>query len=223
MAGLQGECQLKATLRFSWLAGIRRMPPVSVERSDAKSGESAVLGPSLLVHLQIRECTISGHGCPRMTYLSYTALTAMLLIALVGCSQAPNDPCSLIPDANAAIGQPVTAQLSSSPGRSTACTWKSAEGRLCGSISVLGPGWTQVAAGSDNYKQLTASMSAMGSVSSVAGVGDEAQAIDAGSKGALLVFRKGPRSVVMVSACNGHSLSNNEFVVKLGREVAAQL
>jgi len=155
--------------------------------------------------------------------LARPALTALVVTTLVACSQSPKDPCSLLRDANASIGQPVTASRNSQPGRSSACAWKSADGRLCGGVTVLGSGWNEVPDVAASYKQLTASMTAFGPLNDVADVGDEAQSVDTGSSGVMLVFRQGDKVAVTVSACNGHSLSNDEFTKKLGRELAAQL
>ena len=151
------------------------------------------------------------------------SLVAISLTALAACTQSPGDPCTFIRDANTVFGLPVKSTLNSPPGRSTACAWKSAEGRNCGSISVLGKGWTEVPDASRGYEQIVASMAKFGMVNKVDGVGDDAQAVDVGSDGVMLAFRKGTRAAMIVTACNGHSLSNGEFAKKLGSMVAAQL
>jgi hypothetical protein len=159
-----------------------------------------------------------------MMQLGRTALGILLSMALVACAQAPRDPCSLIPEPDAFFGQSVTAKLNTPSGRTPACTWKSQDDHICGSASVVGPGWTEIPDVSAAYGQLTASMHALGaSVIKVDDVGDEAQSVDTDAKGVMLVFRKGDKIAVTISACNGQSMSNDEFVKVLGREVAAKL
>ena len=148
---------------------------------------------------------------------------AVSILTLAACSQSPNDPCALLPDARETIGLPVTATKNSQEGRSTSCTWKSAEGRLCGSATVVGRGWLEVPDIQTSYLELSSSMSLLGSASIVTSVGDEAVLIDAGPKGVSLVFREDDKVAVVVSACNGHSLPNAEFARRLGREIAGNL
>jgi hypothetical protein len=137
---------------------------------------------------------------------------------------ASSDPCALVENAEAILGQPVTAERNTNPNNTLDCQWKAADGRLCGSLTVFGPGYNETAADAKtNYGALTTSLKAFGQTWDVAGVGEEAQAVDGGMLGAQLAFRKGSHSALVGSACKAGADGAPGLAEKLAREVAGRL
>jgi hypothetical protein len=133
------------------------------------------------------------------------------------------DPCSLIPNAEALIGQPVTAGQEKMPNNTISCQWKTADGRLCGNVTVFGPGWNEVPDVPANYRAMTSSLSAFGQTQDVSGIGEEAKAVDGGMLGAQLAFRTATHLALVAAACKSESQSAPALAEKLAREVAGNL
>lgn len=136
---------------------------------------------------------------------------------------AGGDPCMLVPDPAATFGQPVTADRQAMSRGAQVCEWKNAEGRICGSITVFGPGWNPVPDVRANYAALLTSMGAFGAAKDVAGVGEEARIVDGGMFGTQLAFRTAKTATLVSSACRSGQSGSNELVEKLAREVAPKL
>lgn len=159
-------------------------------------------------------------------------LVSLATIALVACSQssepadaaaAGGDPCSLIPNAEALIGQPVTAARATMPNQTVSCQWKAADGRLCGNVTVFGPGWNEVPDVKANYVAMTSSLKAFGETQDVSGIGEEAKAVDGGMLGAQLAFRTSSHLALVAAGCKSDSQTTPALAEKLAREVAAHL
>jgi hypothetical protein len=132
--------------------------------------------------------------------------------------------CTLVADASATLGQPVTPDHHTSPNDVVDCQWKSADGRLCGSLTVFGPGYNPLAADAKtNYAAMTQSMGAFGPLQDVAGIGEEAKAVDGGMFGAQLAFHKGAHSVLVASACKSGADAAPALAQRLAAEVASKL
>jgi hypothetical protein len=136
---------------------------------------------------------------------------------------AARDPCKLVANAESVLGQPVSARHNTNPSGTLDCQWKSAEGRLCGSLTVFGAGYNEVGDAKVNYEAMATSLKAFGQTLDVAGVGEEAKAVDGGMLGAQLAFRKGNHAVLVASACKSGGNGPTVLAEKLAREVAAQL
>jgi hypothetical protein len=83
--------------------------------------------------------------------------------------------CALIAETQATFGHPVTASEEVA-NNSKSCLWKSADGRVCGSVTVLEPGWNEVPDVKANCVAMTASLAAFGPTQDVVGIGEEAKA-----------------------------------------------
>ena len=131
-----------------------------------------------------------------------------LAIALMTCGQSPGwaagDACTLIPEPAALFGQPVTAQQTEAPTGMISCEWRSAEGRICGSVSVFGAGWNELQVNDvrQHYNGMLTGMGAFDQLYDVGGIGDEARAVDGGMFGAQLAFRTSETAVLVASACS---------------------
>lgn len=136
---------------------------------------------------------------------------------------AAGDPCSLVGDAEALFGVPVTATVEAMPNSTSSCEWKSADTRICGSLTVFGPGFNDLADPKTNYSGMTTSLAAFGPVQDVAGVGEEAKVVDGGILGVQLAFRTSKSAALVASACSSGPHSRNDLVLRLAREVAPKL
>jgi hypothetical protein len=150
-----------------------------------------------------------------------------LAIALVTCGQstgwAAGDACTLIPEPVALFGQPVTVKQSKAPTGVISCEWHSAKGQICGSITVFGAGWNEIADVRLNYNAMLTSLGAFGQPYDVRGIGDEARAVDGGMFGAQLAFRTSKAAVLAASACGSETISNPTLVEKVARAIAPRL
>ena len=155
-------------------------------------------------------------------------------LALVACSQsseqttagvpvAGGDPCALIPNAEALIGQPVTATRETMPNETISCHWKAADGRLCGNVTVFGPGWNEVPDVKANYVAMTGSLEAFGDTQDVPGIGEEAKAVDGGMLGAQLAFRTRTHLALVAAGCKSESQTAPALAEALAREVVGHL
>lgn len=137
---------------------------------------------------------------------------------------AGSDPCALVANAEAILGQPVTASHHTNANNTVDCHWKAADGRLCGSLTVFGPGYgSTVADAKTNFNGMSTSLGAFGEVKEVAGIGDEAKAVDGGMFGAQLAFRKGEYAVLVASACKSGTDAAPALAHRLATEVASRL
>lgn len=132
------------------------------------------------------------------------------------------DPCALVADTDAMFGEAVTANVSTMRNGTRACEWKRGDGMICGSVSVFGPGWNEVPDVPANYSAMVTSLGAFGEVHDVAGVGEEAKAVDGGIVGAQLAFRTSKVAALVAAGCPG-PIPKTELAEKLAREVARQL
>lgn len=174
-------------------------------------------------------------------------LVSLATVALVACSQksepttaaspspeadapaaapaapAPaGDTCSLVANPEATFGQPVTAGANSTPSGAV-CEWKSADGRLCGHLTVFGPGYNAVADAKVNYAGMTTSLKAFGETKDVSGIGEEARSVDGGILGAQVAFRTSSHAGLAASACSSGADKAPALAERLAREVAAKL
>lgn len=173
-------------------------------------------------------------------------LVSLAMLALVACSQksdpavaasdssgagtaaaeapaAAGDACSLVANPEATFGQPVTGSTRTDFNGTRSCDWKSPEGRLCGTLTVFGPGYNAVPDVKANYVGMTTSLKAFGETQDVAGVGEEAKAVDGGILGAQLAFRTGTHLALAASACSSGDDKAPALAEKLAREVAPKL
>ncbi|HTU65987.1 MAG TPA: hypothetical protein VMF52_08560 [Steroidobacteraceae bacterium] len=166
----------------------------------------------------------------------------LLAFALVSCGKSPGDAapgsaaapteapaaaardtCSLVADASATLGQTVTAGTNTMPNGTKVCEWKSGEGRICGSVTVFGPGFNDATDIQRNYLGMVTSLGAFGETKDVAGLGDAAKGVDAKMFGAQIAFRKGEHAALAASACSSGADGAPVLAEKLAREVAAKL
>jgi hypothetical protein len=141
-----------------------------------------------------------------------------------GAKSSPSgDPCSLIPNAEALIGQPVTASQNAMPNNTNTCQWKAADGRLCGSVTVFGPGWNEVPDVKANYVGMTTSLKAFGDTQDVSGIGEEAKVVDGGMLGAQLAFRTSTHLALVAAGCKSDTQTTPALAEQLAREVASHL
>lgn len=138
-------------------------------------------------------------------------------------ASAAGDPCMLLDDPNAVFGQAVTASGSNMPNQTRTCEWKSADGRMCGMVTPFGPGWNPVPDLKANYSAMTLSMKAFGELRPLAGVGEEAVAVDGGMFGAQIAMRTSNALVNLAAACGGSGPANLEHVEKMARAMATSL
>ena len=136
---------------------------------------------------------------------------------------AGGDHCSLIADTQAIFGHPVTASEAVAS-NSKSCLWNSADGRVCGSVTVLGPGWNEVPDVKANYVAMATSLAAFGQIHDVAGIGEDAKAVDGGMLGAQLAFRTSKVAVlVAATSCTDATPERNALAVKLARAITERL
>lgn len=136
---------------------------------------------------------------------------------------ASGDVCALIEDADTLFGRPVTASASSTPNGPRACEWKDAEGRLCGMVTPMGAGWYEVPDLPANYAAMVKSMGAFGETSPVAGIGEEAAAVEGGMFGAQMAIRTSKAIANIGTACGGSGPANLEHAEKIARAIAPKL
>jgi hypothetical protein len=135
---------------------------------------------------------------------------------------AGGDPCTLVADPAATFGQAVTTESTAMPHGARTCEWKSADGRICGSLTVFGPGWFEQADPKTNLSGMATSLAAFGEVNDLAGIGEEAKAVDGGMLGAQIAFRTSKVAALVASSCN-EPLTQAAQAEKLAREVAGLL
>lgn len=132
------------------------------------------------------------------------------------------DPCTLVSDPDALFGVPVTASNSGHTG-TTICEWKSADGRICGSITLFVPAANTSPDPKVNFDALVRSLGAFGEVKEVAGIGDEAKMVDGGMLGAQLAFRTASNAALVASACRSGAEGQAELAPALAREIVGKL
>lgn len=132
------------------------------------------------------------------------------------------DPCALVSDPEALFGAPVTASNSSSTG-SAVCEWKSADGRICGSVTLFTPAYNSSPDPKVNYAAMVTSLGAFGEVKDVAGIGEEARMVDGGMLGAQVALRTASNAALAVSACRSGPYGQVELAQRLAREIAGRL
>jgi hypothetical protein len=132
------------------------------------------------------------------------------------------DPCSLLPDPAALFGQPVTA-TNSSMQHQKSCEWKSADGRLCGSVTIFTPAFNSSTDPKVNFAGLVKSMGAFGEVKDLTGIAEEAKIVDGGMFGAQVAVRTASQAALAASACKSGSEGSVELAQKLAREIAGRL
>lgn len=149
---------------------------------------------------------------------------ATLAITLAACGQssswAAGDPCTLISEPAALFGQSVTAKQTTQPNKTISCSWYTAEGRVCGSVTVFGAGWNETPDVQRSYGALTTSLAAFGQPRDVSGIGNEARAVDGRMFGTQLAFRTGKAAVLVAAACGSTSIKDPALAEKLSRAIA---
>jgi len=177
--------------------------------------------------------------------MTRTILLMTLSMALVACGKSPapesaaagtpaeatadapaasgGDVCALLDDPDTLFGQPVTATASGTPNGTRACEWKTADGRLCGMVTPMGPGWYEVPDLPRNYAAMVTSMGAFGQTHPVAGIGEEAAAVDGGMLGAQMAIRTSKAIANIGAACGGSGAANLEHAEKIARAIAPKL
>lgn len=135
---------------------------------------------------------------------------------------AGKDPCALVSDPDALFGVPVTSSASANTG-TVVCEWKSAEGRICGSLTLFVPAYNSSPDPKVNYSAMVTSLGAFGEVKDVAGIGEEARMVDGGMLGAQVAFRTASNAALAASACRSGTEGQIELAQKLAREVAGKL
>lgn len=133
------------------------------------------------------------------------------------------DACALIDDPSTLFGQAVTASGETMPNGTQTCEWKNAGGQLCGTVTPMGPGWYEVPDLKANYDAMASSMGAFGKTFPVAGIGEEAVAVDGGMLGAQMAIRIGTAIANIGAACGGSGPANLEHAEKIARAIAAKL
>lgn len=132
------------------------------------------------------------------------------------------DPCALVSDPDALFGVPVTSSVTSHTGTAV-CEWKSADGRICGSLTLFTPAYNSSPDPKVNYSAMVTSLGAFGEVKEVAGIGEEARMVDGGMLGAQVAFRTASNAALAVSACRSGAEGQVELAQKLAREVSGRL
>jgi hypothetical protein len=118
----------------------------------------------------------------------------------------------------------VTASQHTNPNNTLDCKWTAADGRVCGSLTVFGPGYNAVQADAKtNFEAMSKSLAAFGEVKEVPGIGSEARIVDGGMFGAQLAFHNGKYSVLAASACKSGADGAPVLAQKLAAEVAPRL
>jgi predicted small lipoprotein YifL len=138
-------------------------------------------------------------------------------------ASAGGDICALIEDPDTLFGQPVTAAAHDGPNGLNACEWKNAEGRLCGMVTPMGSGWYAVPSLEQGFKGMVTSMGAFGKTYAVAGIGEEAAAVDGGMLGAQMAIRTSRAIANIGAACGGSGPANLEHAEKIARAIAPKL
>ena len=132
------------------------------------------------------------------------------------------DPCALVADPQALFGTPVTASNTHSTG-SSVCEWKSADGRICGSVTLFTPAYNSSPDPKVNFAAMVTSLGAFGEVKDVAGIGEEAKMVDGGMLGAQLALRTASNAALAGSACRSGEFGQVELAQRLAREIAGKL
>ena len=169
---------------------------------------------------------------------------ATLIIALASCGESPDagnnaqlsssaipdvsaaasgDPCMLLADPEATLRQPVTASVAVMGNATRACEWKRADGMICGTVTVFGPGWNEVPDVASNYAAMVHSLGAFGEVQTLAGIGEEAHAVDGKLLGTQVAFRTSKAAALVGGACSTDTLTNFALVEAVAREIAPRL
>ncbi len=169
---------------------------------------------------------------------------ATLIIALPSCGESPDagnnakvppsanpevtaaasgDPCALLADPAATFGQPVTASVAVMPNATRACEWKTADGMMCGIVTVFGPGWNEVPDVASNYAAMVRSLGAFGQVQEIVGIGDEAHGVDGKMLGTQGAFRTNKAGGLVGGTCSTKSRTNFALVESVAREIATHL
>jgi len=133
------------------------------------------------------------------------------------------DPCTLVSDPEAVFGTAVSVNVKTMPNGSRMCVWQSAEGRTCGTVTVLGPGWSELLDVPRNYAGMVTSLGAFGSPKELAGVGEEAQIVDGGILGVQIAFRTSKAAVNVGAGCGENTEARVAMAERLARAVAAKL
>jgi hypothetical protein len=138
-------------------------------------------------------------------------------------TSAAGDPCTLIDDPDSLFGQPVGPGVAKTSNNVTSCQWNSAEGRLCGMVTPFGSRWNEVPDLNANYSAMVRSLGAFGQTHPVAGIGEDAVAVDGGMLGAQMAIRTSNAIANIGAACGGSAPANLALVEKVARSVAAKL
>jgi len=133
------------------------------------------------------------------------------------------NPCNLVDDANALFGQTVNGEVMTMPNGTKSCEWKLSDGRMCGSVTMFGPGWNEVPDVPANYSAMVGSMSTLGKASPVAGLGEEATIVDGGFLGTQLAVRTSTALAHIAASCGGTAAANAEHAEKIARSVLGKL
>jgi len=136
---------------------------------------------------------------------------------------ASGDVCALIDDPNTLFGRTVTASASSMPNGTSSCQWMDVEGRLCGMVTPMGAGWYEVPDLPGNYAAMVKSMGAFGPTHPVAGIGEEAVAVDGGMLGAQMSIRTSKAIANIGASCGESGPANLEHAEKIARAIAPKL
>jgi hypothetical protein len=133
------------------------------------------------------------------------------------------DPCALVSNPEAVFGRPVTTRIATMPNNTRMCEWRSAEDRICGMVTVLGPGWNDTVDIPRNYAAMVTSLGAFGTTKELAGVGEEARIVDGGMLGAQIAFRTSNAVVNVGAACGDDGQARTALAEKIARAVAENL
>jgi len=136
---------------------------------------------------------------------------------------AGGNPCTLVDDPNALFGQSVNAEVATMPNATKTCEWKLSDGRMCGSVSMFGPGWNDVPDVPANYSAMVSSMGAFGKIHPVPGLGEEAMVVDGGMLGTQMAVRTSKALVHIAASCGGSATANTEHAEKIARSVIGKL
>lgn len=137
-------------------------------------------------------------------------------------SAADRDPCTLVADPQTLFGTEVTASLSTQTGQPV-CEWKSADGRICGSVTWFTPAPNASPDPKVNFAAMAASLKAFGEVKEVPGIGEEARMVDGGMLGAQVALRTSSNAALAASACRSGPYEQVELAQRLAREIAGKL
>ena len=171
---------------------------------------------------------------------SVSLLLLSIVVASCGKSSGPEDaepgvttpkaavvpggnPCMLVDDPNAVFSQTVNGEVMTMANGTKSCEWKLSDGRMCGSVTLFGPGWNEVPDVPANYSAMVGSMSSLGKASPVAGLGEEATIIDGGFLGTQLAVRTSTALAHIAASCGGTAAVNAEHARKIARSVLGKL